>query len=210
MHFMEPTPAPQPARDARTKLLDAALTAIRAQGYAATSVDALCRAAGVTKGAFFHHFRSKEDLALAAAAEFGAMADTLFDAPWTEAPTPADRILGYVALRRAIIDGPFADFTCLFGTMVQETYASSPAIRAACEAGIVGHAMRLAPDIRAALDAAGRPEVAAEGVALFIQAALQGGFIVAKATENPDRATEALDHLTLYLTHLFQPQEKTG
>ena len=39
-------------KDAKIKLLDAALAVIRGQGYAATSVDALCRVAGVTKGAF--------------------------------------------------------------------------------------------------------------------------------------------------------------
>lgn len=34
-----------------------------AQGYATTSVDSICEAAGVTKGAFFHHFTSKDDFA---------------------------------------------------------------------------------------------------------------------------------------------------
>ena len=53
--------------DARTKLLDAAIDVIRAQGYCATTVDDLCRAAGVTKGAFFHHFTSKDAMAVAAA-----------------------------------------------------------------------------------------------------------------------------------------------
>ena len=53
--------------EGRARLLDAALTVIRAKGYADTTVDELCRAAGVTKGAFFHHFRSKEELAVAAA-----------------------------------------------------------------------------------------------------------------------------------------------
>ncbi len=33
------------------------------RGYTATSVDAVCDAAGVTKGAFFHHFSSKHDFA---------------------------------------------------------------------------------------------------------------------------------------------------
>ena len=53
--------------DARTRLLEAGRDVIRAQGYSATTVDDLCKAAGVTKGAFFHHFASKEALAIAAA-----------------------------------------------------------------------------------------------------------------------------------------------
>ena len=57
-----------PSKDARTKLLDAALAVIRGKGFAATSVDELCQAAGVTKGAFFHHFHTKEELGVAAAA----------------------------------------------------------------------------------------------------------------------------------------------
>ena len=40
---------------------------VRRQGYAATSVDEICAAAGVSKGAFFHHFASPEELAVAAA-----------------------------------------------------------------------------------------------------------------------------------------------
>lgn len=52
---------------ARARLLDAAVETIRTKGYSATTVDELCAAAGVTKGAFFHHFDTKEDLAVAAA-----------------------------------------------------------------------------------------------------------------------------------------------
>ncbi len=39
-------------QDAKAKLLEAALTTIRTKGYAATTVDELCAAAGVTSGAF--------------------------------------------------------------------------------------------------------------------------------------------------------------
>lgn len=40
----------QPERgDARTRLLEAARESIRTKGFAATSVDDLCKAAGVTK-----------------------------------------------------------------------------------------------------------------------------------------------------------------
>src|SRR5579863_1357954 len=100
------------ADTARTKLLDAAMSVIRAKGYSATSVDELCQAAGVTKGAFFHHFKSKEELAVAAAGHFSAMADRLFSvAPYRHLSDPVDRLLGYVDFRKAILRGDLPDFT---------------------------------------------------------------------------------------------------
>lgn len=200
---MQPDRA-RPTKDARSKLLDAALALIRHRGFAATSVDEFCRAAGVTKGAFFHHFRSKEDLGVAAAAHFACLADAMFSADWTRIADPAERVLGYVASRRSMIEGPFEEFTCLLGTMAQEVHATSPAIRAACGEGITGHALRLLPDIRDALVAAGRGADLAESLALHIQSTLQGGFVLAKATGDPEAARRSLDHLTRYLEFLFR------
>lgn len=193
-------------RDGRTRLLDTALAVIRERGYAATSVDDLCQRAGLTKGAFFHHFRSKEDLAIAAAAHFGEMAAGLFGgAPYHDATDPAARVLGYVAFRREILAGELPDYTCLLGTLVQETYASHPAIRVACEAELRRHAATLEPDIAAALDRAGRsgPGWSPEALALHIQVVLQGAFVLAKATGGPEVARESLGHLLRYLEIIF-------
>ncbi len=44
--------------DARERLIAAARDEIRRKGYTATRVEDICRAAGVTKGSFFHHFSS--------------------------------------------------------------------------------------------------------------------------------------------------------
>ena len=199
---------PPPRKDARIKLLDAALGIIRAQGYAATSVDDLCRAAGVTKGAFFHHFRSKEELAVAAAGHFGAMAEAIFaTAPFRDLPDARARVLGYVAFRRDILQGELPDYTCLLGTMVQETYASHPAIRAACAREITGHAATLDADIAAALAATGRAtDWSPASLALHIQAVLQGAFVLAKATGGPAVAADSLGHLSRYLTLLLEPE----
>jgi TetR/AcrR family transcriptional repressor of nem operon len=198
-----------PKKDARNKLLDAARTVFRTKGYAASSVDDLCKAAGLTKGAFFHHFRSKEDLAIAAAAHFGAMAAGLFaTAPYHDPAAPGDRVLAYVDFRAGLLSGDLADCTCLLGTLVQETYATHPAIRAACEQEIVGHAVTLEADIAAALAATlaatGRaPVSSARSLALHIQTALQGAFVLAKATGGPEAAADSLAHLRRYLAFLF-------
>ena len=191
--------------DARTRLLDAALAVIRVQGYAATSVDALCQAAGVTKGAFFHHFRNKEALAVAAAAHWTEVTEGLFaEAPYHAIADPLDRLLGYLAFRRSLLQGAVADFTCLVGTMVQEEYETSPAIRMACDAAISGHAATLEPTIAAAMavhDVAG--DWTAESLALHTQAVIQGGFILGKAKYGPDHAAETIDHLIRYVELLF-------
>ena len=197
-------PAPAPA-DARTRLLDAAMQVIRAQGYSATTVDDICRAAGLTKGAFFHHFKSKEDLAVAAAAHFSAMAERLFaQAPYRALADPLDRLLGYIDFRSAIIEGPLAGFTCLLGTLVQEAYGTHPAIRRACETNIGVHAAGLAPDIEAA-KALYAPEApwSALSLAFHTQAVLQGAFILAKAKGGPEIARESVAHLRAYIEHLF-------
>jgi TetR/AcrR family transcriptional repressor of nem operon len=138
--------------DARTKLLEAALSVIRTKGYSATSVDELCAAAGVTKGAFFHHFKSKDELGVAAADHWSETTGALFaDAPYHDHAAPLDRVLGYLEFRNALLQGGVPEFTCLVGTMVQETYETTPAIREACERSITGHAATLEADIEAAM-----------------------------------------------------------
>ena len=62
-----------PRVNAKQKLLDAAFALIRERGFSATTVDALCERAGVTKGAFFHHFKSKDELGVAAAEHSSAV-----------------------------------------------------------------------------------------------------------------------------------------
>ncbi|WP_426165559.1 TetR/AcrR family transcriptional regulator [Sandarakinorhabdus sp. DWP1-3-1] len=189
---------------ARDRLLDAATDLVRRQGFGGTSVDALCAHAAVTKGAFFHHFASKEALGVAAAQHWTDHAAALFGAgAWHADPDPVARVLGYVDFRRDLIVGSPAEFTCLAGTMVQELHETSPAIRDACRASIYGHAATLEADLAAAIAARGVTGVTAEGLALHTQAVLQGGFILSKASGDTVPALASIDHLRRYLVLLF-------
>ncbi len=189
----------------RTKLLDASLHVIRAKGYEATTVDDICESAGLSKGSFFHHFKSKEDLAVAAANYWIAGTTALFaSAPYHAPADPLDRLLAYVDFRKSLLMGDLPEYTCLVGTMVQETYETHPAIRQACDTSISGHAATLVPDIEAAIRQRGiHGDWTAESLALYIQATIQGAFILAKAKLSSDVAAQCIDHLRRYLELLF-------
>ncbi len=205
--------ATEAQHESKLRFLDAALHVIRAKGYTATRIEDICETAGLTKGSFFHHFDSKEELALAAATHFAAMADAVFaTAPYQSAADPLDRLLGYVDFRIAILRGSLPEFTCLLGTMVQETYDTHPAIRAACDTHLSAHAAVVAKDIAEAKRRyAPRAPWSAESLALHIQAVIQGAFILAKARHGPKVAADCLNHLRLYLKMLFtQSQRKTA
>ncbi len=199
--------------DSKTKILNVALQVIRAQGYAATSVDDICAAAKLTKGSFFHHFASKEDLAIGAAKHWSTTTDAFFAAaPYRALNDPLQRLLGYVDFRSSILRGELPEFTCFAGTMVQETYATHPLIRAACNQSISNHAATVEKDIAAAMKKYRiKAHWTASSLALYTQAVLQGAFILAKSAGGPAVAADCVAHLRRYLELLFtstKPRKK--
>jgi TetR/AcrR family transcriptional repressor of nem operon len=192
--------------DARTRLLDAALRLVRERGFAATSVEDLCVAAGVTKGSYFHHFKTKEALGVAAAERWIELTSAFFAAaPYHEPDDPRDRILAYVAFRKSMIIGEISEFSCLVGTMVEEIYHLSPAIREVCGESIFGHTATLEADIRAAMETYGiSGDWSVESLARHTQCVVQGAFVLAKAGNDAALARESLDHLDRYFRLLFK------
>lgn len=66
--MLEKTPEPAPSRkgrDTRERILELAEAAVLAKGFAATSIEELIAAAGITKSGFFYHFKDKNALAKA-------------------------------------------------------------------------------------------------------------------------------------------------
>jgi TetR/AcrR family transcriptional regulator, transcriptional repressor for nem operon len=191
--------------ESKTKFLNAALHVIRYKGYTATRVEDICETAQLTKGSFFHHFDTKQELALAAADYWGTMTSALFEAaPYRAEPDPRARLLAYVDFRKALLQGELPEFTCLVGTMVQEVYDTHPAIRAACDKSISDHAATLEADI---VECMRKYEVrvdwTASSLALYTQAVIQGAFILAKAKGGSAVAADCIDHLRRYLELLF-------
>lgn len=192
----------------RTKLLEATLKVVRSKGYNAARIEDICAQAGVTKGSFFHHFKSKDEVGLAAVAYWREGTSAFFaQADYHQPADPAARLLAYVALRKTMLAGELSEFTCYPGTIVQEAYATHPELREACTGSLCGHAATLEADVAAAMEQSGiAGRFSPESLAQHIEFTIQGAFILAKATGGPDAAAHSLDHLRRYLELLFAPE----
>src|SRR5262249_7222378 len=170
------------------------LMVIRAQGYAATTVDDLRASSDVAKGAFFHHCKSKDDLAVVAAEHGSKVTGELFEgAPYNGHADLLERVLGYLDFTDQLLAGDVAEFTCLVDTMVQETFESSP-----------GNSSRSRSQHQRAQQKSrpisprrcGNTAIARIGLqkrfALHTQAVLQGAFILAKAKDDARSPQPAL------------------
>ncbi len=189
----------------KAKLLDATLNVVRKRGYTATRVEDICAAAGVTKGSFFHHFDSKDELALAAAELWGENAKALFAAAdFNKLEDPLERLLGYLDFRKELLSGDVAEYTCFGGTVIQEVYATHPQLRDACGKSFAENAAWLAPIVTAAMRKHRiKSDWTAKSLALHINAVLQGAFILAKAEGQAKVAADSIDHLRRYIELLF-------
>lgn len=191
----------------KMRLLDAALNLVRHNGYDATSVDDFCRMAKVSKGAFFHHFFSKEQLAVEATQYWTDFTSQIFaDAEYNKFEDPLDQLIGYVEFRRQLLVGrTLPECTCFLGTMAQEKYESSPAIREACFNGITSHAQNIQQIVEAAkLKHAPLATWSTMSLALYTQAVIQGAFVLAKAKNDVMLADDMIVHLRRYIELLFQ------
>ena len=93
---------PRDGTATRERILDSAERLIIDRGFAATTVDAVLADAGTTKGAFFHHFASKAELARSlvdryAAADIAAFEGFMMRAE-AESEDPAEQVIAFVRL----------------------------------------------------------------------------------------------------------------
>ena len=121
--------------ETKRKLVDAGVKLMRLKGFNATSVDEICSAAGVTKGGFFHYFKSKDDLAHTAMSDFRERRRSdLANAPFRKLADPLDRIFARLDYVKSSLGGP-SPLTggCLIGMFAQELASTNAEFRRACQ-----------------------------------------------------------------------------
>lgn len=117
---------PRDGTRTRTALLDAAEHLVLDRGFSGTAVDDIIDQAGVTKGAFFHHFPTKQDLARALMDRYAELdlghLRTAMERAEQLASDPLEQLLVFLGLYREL----FAELTepypgCLMASYISES-----------------------------------------------------------------------------------------
>jgi TetR/AcrR family transcriptional repressor of nem operon len=197
--------------ETKRKLVEAGVELMRARGFNATTVDEICAAAGVTKGGFFHYFKSKDDVAKAALAHFHeGKVKEYEEAPFRKLADPLDRILGRLDYVEASTGGNGLTKGCLIGVVVQEMAFANPDFRGICEA----YFKKIAEDVARDLAAAKEVHEPAydfdpKSLATMYVSLVQGTLMMAKAAACNDVIKSNIEQFRHVLRSLFGvPQSK--
>jgi len=199
--------AQQRAKLTREKLIKAATELIRRKGYTATTIDHICKHSGVTKGAFFHHFKSKEDLVEASLLAWDCQAASMVAAaPFQTTKDARKRVLGYMDFYAGLFDDPKVLKSCLAGTTAQEISDTNPALRKAANVCFQNGQKRFQSLLDDACKAS-RKRVDTAALAALWSATLQGSFILSKASQDGAVIRRNLEHVKQYVASFLPRSE---
>ena len=200
---------PRDGTATRERILDSAERLIIDRGFAATTVDAVLADAGTTKGAFFHHFASKAELARSlvdryAAADIAALDDFMMRAE-AESEDPAEQVIAFVRLfEEAAEELAGMQPGCLYVSYIFEQQLFDDGTNDAIVNTVITARERLRTKLEAAAKAhPPRLRVDLGSLADQVFTIFEGGFVLARTMHDPTHLRAQLTHLRHYLQLLF-------
>lgn len=189
----------------RQRLIDAARGLILQRGFSAAGVEQICADAGVTKGAFFHHFPSKEALGQAALASWAAFGMALY-AQAKSGPRrhPLDHLHAFFDIMVGFVDEAPGPVTCVVGIMSQELALANPELRESCSR-YLGDWTDFARELLEEAKSEQPPAIDfdAEDVSWYLNSLWQGSMLVAKTRQDPDIIRRNLARARAHVDALF-------
>lgn len=189
------------------QLLAAAERLMLQRGFWGTSVDDVCRAARVSKGAFFHYFDDKEALALAALDRFVMkMAWRVREAVASKDPSDAyGRICAYCDLVAESAQVRRSQQGCLIAAFVMESRSDDGKFAERCAAHFGAWIELLRHEFITALAPVRwpNPGMPAELAQLCV-CVIEGALILARGRGDPAIVVTALDHFKRYIAMMLE------
>lgn len=178
-----------PRPSVREHIVEAALTEFHRRGFTACSVEDITKAAGVPKGSFYNHFKSKDELAAEVVGRYTT------DAEWNTVPAGDLSPLRFLRARFEKMAEVQAGYDygrgCLINNMGAELGTRSEVIANQVAAGLAGWSESIAESLRAA-QAAGELDASrdAERLSRFLLDAWEGALVRAKVRRTGEPLAE--------------------
>jgi TetR/AcrR family transcriptional repressor of nem operon len=203
------------AAQTRAKLLDAAEALIFEYGFAGTTVEAIIERAGVTKGAFFHHFPSKTELGHAILERYAAFDTEIKEEVMARAERlsrdPLQQVLLFVGLieeEMATLSEPFRG--CLYASYCYQELLFDARTFELIDGSFRYWRKRLGEKLEeAAKHQPNRGEIDAEGLADMLSVILEGAFILSRTMNEPQLVAKQLELYRRCLELLFGVVDST-
>ncbi|MEW5964328.1 MAG: TetR/AcrR family transcriptional regulator [Pseudomonadota bacterium] len=188
----------------RTRLLDVAFAEIYEHGYQGLRVDTLLAKAGLTKGAFYHHFESKTALGLAVIDELLAgLADLVWRQHLAQYDDPIEGIEASASFALGLLGPRATTLGCPINNLAQEMSGLDPAFQQRLAAVFQGIIDNIATALeRGKASGVVRGDVDSRAAAIFILAAVEGAIGIAKGTRSEAALQSALVEARRYLATL--------
>lgn len=187
--------------------MNAAQELMLAKGFGATSVDEICRKAKLTKGSFFHYFKSKDDLGKVLLERFCCTAQGQMKecCGCGEAESdPLKRIDQHIDFAIKFSQERVGAKGCLIGTFAQELSDTHPQIRSMCAEAFQEWGKLIAADLREA-KARYKPKTNFDpkDLAQHLIAIIEGAEILAKAQGDKKLVKKSLEYYRDYIRKIF-------
>jgi len=194
----------------REKLLDASQELINRRGFAGTSIDQIIAETGVTKGAFFYHFKTKQDLARALIQRFASADQELMRSSMERAeklsPDPVQQVLIFVGLLLEVAEelDEQTQPGCLFATYCFEKGLFDDETYDIVSNAMLSWRLVVGEKLRAAAERTPpRADVDLDALADMVTVLFEGAFVVSRSLKGPGVFSAQLRHYRTYLQLLF-------
>lgn len=179
----------------RDKILTAARGLVIDNGFRATTVGAVIAASGSSKGAFFHHFPSKRDLADALVEQYVAddleMLEMGMAAAYDAGPDPVERAIAFLRYYEEMADEIMAGTTgCLYTSVLAEMELVDAATSDPITKAVAIWRERFAELLDDAVD--GRADVDVSALSDHVFVTFEGSFLLARTTGDPGQMRRQL------------------
>jgi AcrR family transcriptional regulator len=195
--------------DTRQRILDVAQAAVPQTGFAATSIEEIIVAVGITKSGFFYHFADKGELAHALLVRYHEREEVLFDSLFARADElsedPLHAFLIAMKLFGEVFENlPQAHPGCLTAAFCYQDRQFDRRVRELNAAGIRAWRNRFLARLRAIAERyPPRMSVDLTDVADMLSALADGGIILSKALDEPQALARQINLYREFVRALF-------